>query len=112
MRDRQEIATEVALRWRPAVFCVQHGCDRDRFMEVIADALNAVRLGGCSQILFSGGLVHEEWNDDDNSSLARICKMITAMQTQDEKIEITTTPDKPEERAKAGFCRIDLRLKK
>jgi hypothetical protein len=95
----------LALLKKPAAF----GIDGDgNIAEVTVNALNAVRLFGHSQILAEG----EEWRGALDQFVDKIGEMVAAMQVKGEKIEITTTPDEPKERTRAGFCRIDLRLKK
>ncbi len=105
----QEITVRLALRQKPTAF----GIKDDIEPETIANALNAVRLAGHSQILILGSDHNNEWAlIGDESHVTKICEMIKAMQVKNEKIEITVTPATPEERGKTGFCRIDLRLKK
>jgi len=104
MGNGPEIAIQLALLKKPVAF----GVDGDsNIAEVTANALNAVRLFGHSQILAEG-----DWGMALDQFVGKIGEMVAAMQVKGEKIEITTTPDKPEERKKVGFCRIDLRLKK
>jgi hypothetical protein len=110
----QEITIQLALRQKPAAFGIEGKIEP----EVIPNALNAVRLFGHSQILVEGYISSWRWQKNNPNSckdedlLVEVCERITAMQIKDEKIEITTTPATPEERKKAGFCRIDLHLKK
>ncbi|MBU1146446.1 hypothetical protein KKD80_02785 [Patescibacteria group bacterium] len=114
MGNGQELVLQLALRQKPAAF----GVRRDLQTEVVADVLNAVRLSGHIQILIWGSCGYGMggtvlWDSEyDERLVAKVCEMITAMQVKGEKIEITTTPNTPEERGRVGFCRIDLRLKK
>ncbi len=116
MRNGQELVIQLALLKKPAAF----GLDGDsNVAETVTNALNAVRLFGHSQILVSGGADPGwRWQKNnpsycyDEDFLAKICEMILAMQVKGEKVEITTTPATPEERAKAGFCRVDLHLER
>lgn len=113
MGNGSELVLQLALRQKPTAFSIHGNISNE---EVITNAINAVRLFGHSQILVGSGY---RWglraggpDGDAERPLAKICEMIAAMQVKGEKIDVTTTPDKPEERAKTGFCRIDLHLKK
>lgn len=110
MGTGQEITIQLALRQKPMAFGIRNHFES----EVIPDALNAVRLLGHSQILVLGSCSAPSlwFLDTDEPIVAKTCEIIAAMQLKGEKIEITTTPNTPEERDKTGFCRIDLHLKK
>lgn len=124
MRNGPELVLQLALLQKPAAFSIQLEGSTPA-AELVVNALNAVRLFGHSQILAEGS-VPVGWHNggDDDRNVAKICEMITAMQLEGEKIEITTTPEETEEdkrdhagieegtRERVGFCRIDLRLKK
>ncbi|MFA5413810.1 MAG: hypothetical protein WC348_04750 [Patescibacteria group bacterium] len=110
----QEITIQLASQGKPAVFCA---CDEEGgiYGHAVADAINAVRLFGYSQLLIVGGgsEVNPQWSPcSDEKSVARVREMIRVMQVKGEKIMLTITPAKPEEREQVGLCRIDLRLKK